>query len=110
MSGKTWQVIEAIVTADVREAVEYGFMEAGALGTETIENADQTVCVLSYFETPVQLDTLRARLMDAIEIYGFAQTTLGELTARELPEQDWLTEWKKHWQPVEVGRFVVAPS
>jgi ribosomal protein L11 methyltransferase len=32
------------------------------------------------------------------------------VSARELPEQDWLAQWKKHWQPVEVGRFVIAPS
>ena len=110
MSGKTWQVIDATVTADVREAVEYGLMEAGALGTETIESANETVRVLSYFETPVPLDAVRAELTDALEIYGFTEASLGELAARELPEQDWLTEWKQHWQPVEVGRFVIAPS
>jgi len=110
MSGKTWQVIDATVTADVREAVEYGLMEAGALGTETIESANETVRVLSYFETPVLLDAVRAELTDALEIYGFTEASLGELAARELPEQDWLTEWKQHWQPVEVGRFVIAPS
>jgi len=110
MSGRTWQVIDATVTADVREAVEYGLMEAGALGTETIESANETVRVLSYFETPVPLDAVRAELTDALEIYGFTEASLGELAARELPEQDWLTEWKQHWQPVEVGRFVIAPS
>jgi ribosomal protein L11 methyltransferase len=110
MTGKTWQVIEATVTADVREAVEYGLMEAGAVGTETIESGNETVRVLSYFETPVPLDAVRAQLTDALGIYGFPRAIPGELTARELPAQDWLTEWKKHWQPVEVGRFIIAPS
>lgn len=110
MTGKTWQVIDAAVTGDAREAVEYGLMEAGAVGTETIESADTMVRVAGYFEMPIQLDEVRAKLADALNIYGFARTTLGDLTVRELPEKDWLTEWKKHWQPVEVGRFIIAPS
>lgn len=110
MTVKTWQVIEAAVTGDAREAVEYGLMEAGALGTETIETANTTLRVAGYFETPIQLDEVRAKLADALNIYGLARSTLGELTARELADKDWLTEWKKHWQPVEVGRFVIAPS
>jgi ribosomal protein L11 methyltransferase len=25
-------------------------------------------------------------------------------------ETDWLAEWKKHWRPTRVGRFLIAPS
>jgi len=110
MSGKAWKVIDATVTGDAREAVEYGLMEAGALGTETSESANGTARVVGYFEPSVELDAVRANLAKALEIYGLAHTKLAELTTRELPDQDWLTEWKKHWQPVEVGRFVIAPS
>jgi ribosomal protein L11 methyltransferase len=110
MTGKTWQVIDASTTADAREAVEYGLMEAGALGTETIESANGTARVVGYFETPIQVDAVRGHLGEALKIYGIAETMLRELTARELAEQDWLTEWKKTWQPVEVGPFIIAPS
>jgi ribosomal protein L11 methyltransferase len=110
MTGKTWHVIDAFVTGDAREAVEYGLMEAGALGTETIESANGTARVVGYFEIPVQLNAVRENVHEALKIYGIAETMLRELTARELREQDWLTEWKKHWQPVQVGRLVVAPS
>ena len=36
---KTWQVIDAMVISDAREAAEYGLMEAGAIGTETTDDA-----------------------------------------------------------------------
>jgi ribosomal protein L11 methyltransferase len=85
-------------------------MEAGALGTETIESANGTARVVGYFEVPVQLNTVRGKVDEALKLYGIGETLLRELTARELPEQDWLTEWKKHWQPAEVGRFVITPS
>jgi ribosomal protein L11 methyltransferase len=28
---------------------------------------------------------------------------------REIEDRDWLGEWKKSWQPVEVGCFIIAP-
>ncbi len=31
------------------------------------------------------------------------------MSLREVENRDWLEEWKKNWQPVEVGRFIVAP-
>ena len=108
MTGRTWQVVDAAVSSDAREAIEYGLMEAGACGTETTEDAG-TARVAGYFETEVQLDAVGAKIAEALKIYGFAHAKLGGLTSRELPEQDWLAEWKKHWQPVEVGRFVIAP-
>jgi ribosomal protein L11 methyltransferase len=32
-----------------------------------------------------------------------------EMNFREVADQDWLGEWKKNWQPVKTGRFIVAP-
>ena len=108
--SRKWQVIDASVSDDAREAVAYGLMEAGALGTETIEGANGSARVLGYFETSLQLTAVGATVRKALDIYGFSEGVLGELTARELPDQDWLSEWKKHWQPVDVGRLVIAPS
>ena len=108
--SRKWQVIDASVSDDAREAVAYGLMEAGALGTETIEGANGSARVLGYFETSLQLTAVGASVRKALDIYGFSEGVLGELTARELPDQDWLSEWKKHWQPVDVGRLVIAPS
>ncbi len=110
MTGKTWQAIEATVTPEAREAIEYGLMEAGALGTETIEPSSDAAQVVGYFESQVAVETVRAKLSAALEIYGCAPATLIDLTAREFPEQDWLSEWKKHWQPIQAGRFIIAPT
>ena len=57
---KTWQVIDAMVTSDAREAAAYGLMEAGAIGTETTDDTKGrlTCGVLS---TLSQQDGSRAR-------------------------------------------------
>lgn len=106
---KTWQVIDAVVHSEAREAAEYGLMEAGATGTETIESANGHVAIAAYFENRVSIEAARPGILEALRIYGLAPSDLVEIKTRELADQDWLTEWKKHWQPMEIGRFVIAP-
>ena len=106
---KTWQVIDAMVISDAREAVEYGLMEAGAIGTETKEEASGRLSVAAYFDTPESSKTAHESVLEALQIYGFDKTALLEFQTRAIADQDWLAEWKKHWRPVAVGRFIIAP-
>ncbi len=106
---KTWQVIDAIVISDAREAAEYGLMEAGAIGTETTDEAGGRLRVAAYFESPESGNTAHESVLEALQIYGLDETALLEFQTRAIADQDWLSEWKKHWRPVEVGRFIIAP-
>ena len=108
MTAVTWHAMEATVFREAREAVEYGLMETGALGTETRES-DNRVRVTGYYDRSIDVATVHAGLVEALRIYNLAPTSLIELKTSEVPDRDWLAEWKKGWQPVEVGRFVVAP-
>jgi len=106
--AKSWHAVDAIVVRAACEASEYGLMEAGAQGTETNEN-EATVTVTGYFAAIPDLEFVRAALLEALRIYNLEPASLIDLTAREVPDCDWLAEWKKGWQPVEVGRFIIAP-
>jgi len=106
--AKTWHSIDALVLGDAREAIEYGLMEAGALGTETHE-AGANVKVSGYFDVNPEIEIVSSALLDALRIYNLAPVSLVDLKLREVPNRDWLAEWKKDWQPVEVGRFIIAP-
>ena len=106
---KTWQVIDLIVVSDAREAAEYGLMEAGAIGTETKDNAAGRLSILAYFDSPEAVKAAHESVLKALQIYGFDPEALLEFQTREIPDQDWLAEWKKHWRPVQVGRFIIAP-
>ena len=48
---KTWTALDVIAASHAREAIEYGLMEAGALGTETTTADDDCFNVRGYFET-----------------------------------------------------------
>ena len=109
MKRSVWYALEAIIVREASEAAEYGLMEAGAMGTETSVDATVDVTVRGYFETNPEIETVRAALLDALRIYNLTQTSLIDLKVLEIAERDWLAEWKKGWQPVEVGRFIIAP-
>ena len=107
--SSTWHALDVELEAGAREAVEYALMEAGALGTETENSDDSLIHVTGYFETIPQRERVRDELFEALRIYNLPTSSVRDMNVREIAEHDWLEEWKQNWQPVEVGRFVIAP-
>ncbi len=102
-----WYALDVDIEPAAREAVEYALMEAGALGTETTETADSTVT--GYFADVPSRERVRAELFEALRIYELPSSSVRDMSVREIEERDWLGEWKQSWQPVEIGRFIIAP-
>jgi ribosomal protein L11 methyltransferase len=113
--SRIWMRCDCVCDASAREAVEFGLMEAGALGTETNEFESGTR-VTAYFEmsnfnTKTQFAEVETLLRETLSIYNLPPTSLEGLTWCAIKDRDWLAEWKASWQPVEVGRrFIIAPS
>lgn len=104
-----WHALDVELEAGAREAVEYALMEAGALGTETENSDDSLIHVTGYFDTVPQRERVRYELFEALRIYNLPSSSVRDMNVREVAERDWLEEWKQNWQPVEVGRFIIAP-
>ena len=100
----TWYALDVDIEPSAHEAVEYALMEAGALGTETEENT-----VTGYFAEVPGRERVRAELFEALRIYELPSSSVRDMNMREIEERDWLGEWKQSWQPVEIGRFIIAP-
>lgn len=107
--SRGWHALDVELEAGAREAVEYALMEAGALGTETENSDDSLIHVTGYFETVPQREHVRDELFEALRIYSLPSSSVRDMSVREVAEHDWLEEWKQNWQPVEVGRFIIAP-
>src|SRR5689334_13147879 len=106
---KSWAALDVIATNQSREAIEYGLMEAGALGTETSAAPDDCFNVRGYFEIAPDVDSVRVALIQSLRIHGQFTSSSLHLKTSEIADRDWLAEWKKSWQPVAVGRFIIAP-
>jgi ribosomal protein L11 methyltransferase len=101
-----WYALDVDVEPQAVEAVEYALSEAGAAGTET---STDLIRVTGYFDGLPNRETVRNELFEALRIYQLPSSSVRDMNVREVEQRDWLEEWKKSWQPVEVGRFIIAP-
>lgn len=105
-----WYAIDVTLVSEALEAVEYALMEAGARGCEVLDESGEFVRVAAYFDAVPEREELRAALLDALRIYGLPSSSAREMQLREVADRDWLGEWKRNWQPHQVGeRFLIAP-
>src|SRR5215510_2336533 len=104
--SETWYALEVDIEAQAREAVSYALIEAGAAGTT--DDTDGTR-ITGYFEGVPDRERVRDEMFDALRIYELPTSSVRDMSIREVEQRDWLQEWKKSWQPVEVGRFIIAP-
>ena len=108
-SKHTWHALNIDLEPSAREAVEYALMEAGALGTVTNDQHDGLIRIIGYFEIVPDREQVRRELLEALRIYNLPSSSVREMTVEQIADRDWLEEWKKNWQPVTAGRFVIAP-
>ncbi len=109
-SGRRWYALDVVLVSAAREAVEYALMEDGGLGTETAECDPGLLRVTAYFDNEPEREHVRAALQEALRIYSLPSSSVRDMSVREVADEDWLGEWKKSWQPVEVGdRLIIAP-
>lgn len=104
-----WHALNLEVEVSAQEAVEYGLMEAGALGTETVAKNDELLTITAYFSDTPYREVIRYQLFEALRIYNLPSSAVRDMNLRQVANRDWLEEWKQNWQPVDVGRFTIAP-
>jgi ribosomal protein L11 methyltransferase len=113
-SKRRWFAAEIELDFNASEAAEFALDECGALGTEIDllgkREIPETVNVVGYFDSRPDENLLRQKLIEALAIYEFGEAELGEIYVREVPDRDWLAEWKKHWKPTITEKFVIAPT
>lgn len=107
-----WFAIDIEAVPEATEAVEFAFNELGSVGTETIDlekTSGENVRVVGYFEESPDEETVQDELYHALRTYRFAADAVISSSRREIENTDWLAEWKKHWKPTVIGRFIIAP-
>ncbi|MGI9054638.1 MAG: 50S ribosomal protein L11 methyltransferase [Pyrinomonadaceae bacterium] len=115
MSNKQekWFSVEIETESGVEEAVEFALNELDSLGNEIQlfgKKKPENITVIGYFNERINDTILRVKLNECLEIYGFSNDVIKKIEWREIENQDWLAEWKKHWRPTETEKFIIAAT
>jgi len=109
---KKWFAVDIVVDPQATEAVESALNILDPLGTEIDslrKNKNEPQVVTGFFETLPDDAEIRVALDESLRIYGFDNPAVKSVAKRVVEETDWLAEWKRHWKPTVVGKFVIAP-
>jgi ribosomal protein L11 methyltransferase len=107
--GAQWFAFDITVVPEAVEAIQYALLEAGALGAEERTGVGGETIVTGYFPSVPDREAMRSAFAEALMIYDLPTSVASEMSWREVPHHDWLAEWKRNWQPVQIGRFIIAP-
>ena len=110
---KNWFAVEIEVEKAAEEAVEFALNELDSLGNEVDQlgkKQTENLSVVGYFNERINDTILRTKLGESLEIYGFSINAVKNIEWREIENQDWLAEWKKHWRPTETDEFIIVPN
>src|SRR6476620_2048415 len=109
---KKWISVEILCAPAATEAIESAFNQLDALGTEIdtlLKKGDEPLIVSGYFVSVPQQTEIDACVTEALRIYDLPAEAVFSVSIKEVEQTDWLAEWKKHWKPTEIGKFVIAP-
>ena len=107
-----WYAIDVQASAAAGDAVESAFIILEAIGTEidTLRKTpDEFITVTGYFNEPPETKLVQAYINESLQIYGIPDHAIRSVKDREVDNEDWLAEWKRHWKPTTVGKFIIAP-
>lgn len=109
---KNWYAVEIIARSETEEAIEFALNELDSLGNEidTLgKKQTEFTTIVGYFNEKIGDEILQKKLDECLRIYGFSSDAVKSFAWREIEDQDWLHEWKKHWKPTETEKFIIAP-
>jgi len=109
---KKWYAIDVQASAAAGEAVEAAFdmLETIGTGIDTLRKTpDDLITITGYFNEPPDAELVQKYISESLQIYGISDAAIHTVTSREVESEDWLAEWKRHWKPTAVGKFIIAP-
>lgn len=108
---KVWHAIEITISRIAESAVTAQLWSANTTGLEISEDTPEAITLRAYFESPPDSKKLQANILRALALSGLSDSALHSFQLLTIADQDWLAEWKKGYEPVQIGeKLLIAPS
>ncbi len=111
-SKQIWYSLEVNAVAAAAEAIEHALVEMDALGTEINhlrKGPSDMVTVSGFFALPPDVDEARDQLDLILPVYDLDRSAIDRIESKTVEQTDWLAEWKRHWRPTPIGKFIITP-
>ena len=108
---KIWHALELTFVKAAESAITPQLWNAGTTGLEVSADNAASVTLRAYFDAAPDVEKLRLDIHQALTYLHLPASALTHLEALTIADQDWLTEWKKGYEPMNIGaRWLVTPS
>jgi ribosomal protein L11 methyltransferase len=108
---KVWHALELEINRHAEAAIAAQLWASGTTGIEISEDSPEVITLRAWFDAKQDEGGMREQIEHALSSARIALTSLRSVKAVEVADQDWLAEWKKGYEPVEIGtRLLIAPS
>jgi ribosomal protein L11 methyltransferase len=108
---KVWYAVEVEIARVAETAATTQLWAFGATGIEVSEDSSDFITLRAYFDSPPDLEKLREQIQRNLKFIDLPHAALRNISALTIADQDWLAEWKKGYEPIEIGhRLLIAPS
>ena len=110
---KVWHSIEVEIARAAESAATTQLWAHQTTGFEVSEDPARPdeITLRAYFDTPPDAAAIRAAILNELGHQGVPATALHRVESLTIADQDWLAEWKKGYEPVEIGeRLLICPS
>ncbi len=111
MNMKLWYAVEVEIARVGETAATTQLWAMNTTGLEVSEDAADFVTLRAYFDAAPDVETLRQNILNNLKLLNLTKLALRRIEASTIADQDWMSEWKKGWEPLLIGRrLVIAPS
>lgn len=111
MTTKIWHAIEVEIARVAETAATTQLWTMNTTGVEVSEDASDFVTLRAYFDTAPDVENLRQQILRHLKLIDLPEFALRRVETMTIADQDWLSEWKKGWEPMPIGqRLMICPS
>ncbi|MHB8841624.1 MAG: 50S ribosomal protein L11 methyltransferase [Candidatus Aquicultor sp.] len=106
-----WLKVEVLVHPEAVEVLSAAMLDLSPSGIQLDEQGRNTL-VTAYIPDSSFIDDARLTVQGALlaaASHGL-QTGPGLITVTSITDEDWVENYKKHFKPIRIGRFLIKPS
>jgi len=111
MTTKIWHAVEVEIARVAETAATTQLWAMNTTGVEVSEDASDFVTLRAYFDAAPDIEKLGQQIRAHLKLIELPEFALRRVEAMTVADQDWLSEWKKGWEPMPIGqRLLICPS